>query len=65
MAVSIKTEALRTLTGQVETALLVIHDFRQMARNANTGQAGGLTAAQTLQATTYTITFDEWTASVV
>ena len=50
MAVSIKTEALRTLTGQVETALLVIHDFRQMARNANTGQAGGLTAAQTLQA---------------
>ena len=50
MAVSIKTEALRTLTGQVETALLVIHDFRQMARNANTGQAGGLTVAQTLQA---------------
>lgn len=50
MAVSIKTEALRTLTGQVETALLVIHDFRQMARNANTGQAGGLTAVQTLQA---------------
>ena len=46
---SIGQEALRSLTGQVETALLVIHDFRDMARRANTGAAGGLTAAETMQ----------------
>ena len=50
MAVNIGTEAKRIVTGQAETALLVIHDFRQMAKKANTGQEGGLSTAETLRA---------------
>lgn len=38
------------MTGQVETALLVIHDYRQMAKNANVGAAGAMTVAESMRA---------------
>lgn len=43
-------QALSSLTGNIETALLVIHDYRQKAAEMSNGVTGGLTTAETLSA---------------
>ncbi|MBP3509855.1 CIS tube protein [Oscillibacter sp.] len=48
MAMGIGQQALASLTGNVETALLVIHDYRQKAAQMSAGVTGGLSAAETL-----------------
>lgn len=48
MAMGIGQQALASLTGNVETALLVIHDYRQKAAELSSGVTGGLSTAQTL-----------------
>ena len=48
MAMGIGQQALASLTGNVETALLVIHDYRQKAAQMSAGVTGGLSTAETL-----------------
>ncbi len=50
MAMSIGQQAAASLTGNIETALLVIHDYRERAAKLNEGVTGGLSVAQTLSA---------------
>ena len=48
MAMGIGQQALASLTGNVETALLVIHDYREKAAQMSAGVTGGLSAAENL-----------------
>ena len=48
MAMGIGQQALASLTGNVETALLVIHDYRQKAAQMSAGVTGGLSTTQNL-----------------
>lgn len=48
MAMGIGQQALASLTGNIETALLVIHDYRERAAQMNSGVTGGLSTAETL-----------------
>lgn len=50
MAMGIGQQALASLTGNVETALLVIHDYRQRAAEMNSSVTGGLSTAEILSA---------------
>ena len=49
MAMGIGQQALASLTGNVETALLVIHDYRQKAAQMSAGVTGGLSVSDTLR----------------
>lgn len=40
------TEFLNSMTGNIETALLVIHDYREMVKKAKVGTPGAMTSAQ-------------------
>lgn len=48
MAMGIGQQALASLTGNVETALLIIHDYRQKAAELSSGVTGGLSVTETL-----------------
>ena len=48
MAMGIGQQALASLTGNVETALLVIHDYRQKVAQMNSGVTGGLNTAEAM-----------------
>ena len=48
MAMGIGQQALASLTGNVETALLVIHDYRQKVAQMNSGVTGGLSTAEAM-----------------
>lgn len=48
MAMGIGQQALASLTGNVETALLVIHDYRQKVAEMNSGVTGGLSTTEAL-----------------
>lgn len=50
MAMGIGQQALASLTGNIETAQLVIHDYRQKVSEMNSGITGGLSTAEALSA---------------
>lgn len=50
MAMNIGQQALASLTGNVETAMLVIHDYRATAKEMTAGVTGGLSQSQALNA---------------